>query len=180
MPRVHFVKSARPAKNPSVISRREAAGIEVGDSYYWWTFFKAPPTFSKTRPRASQLTRSKWSTVYSAQEAIEDVTDASGLQAALESAVDDLGTVRDEYNESADAIEENFEGSLTAEACREKADHLDTLISELEDKTSEVEELVECQTCSGEGTVECTDCPDADAFENVHQELQGLDWAMPC
>ena len=160
MPQVHFVKSARPAKSTSMLALRESAGIEVGDSYYWWTFYKSPPTLSKTRPRPSQLTRSKWSRVYVAQEAIEDATDASELQAAVEGAVDRLGTIRDEYNTSADAIELKFEGSPTAEACRERANRLDELISELADKTSEVTELMECQTCDGAKEVDCDECED--------------------
>lgn len=47
MARVHFVKSARKAQPKN--------GIEKGDSYYWWQFYKSPKQFSKTRPKPSQL-----------------------------------------------------------------------------------------------------------------------------
>ena len=64
MPRVKHVQSARKAI-PS-------AGIEVGDSYYWWKFRYGGKRVSKTYPKRSQLTQSLWSSVYAAQEELEE------------------------------------------------------------------------------------------------------------
>jgi hypothetical protein len=60
MPRVNFVKKARKAIPSS--------GIKVGDSYYWWKFRYGGKFVSKERPRQSQLTQSKLSGVYAAEE----------------------------------------------------------------------------------------------------------------
>ena len=47
--------------------------IAKGESYYWWQFQNSPKQYSKTRPRASQLTQSGYlSTLYGITEQIED------------------------------------------------------------------------------------------------------------
>lgn len=165
MPQVHHVKSARPCKNPETLAQREAAGIVVGKEYFWWTFYKSPPCFSRTRPKPSQLTRSKWRKVYLAQEAIDNALDADSLLDALNDAVNVLGTTRSEYAAAASAIEEKFKGSPTAEQCREKAERLDELSRGLGDAISLVEEFQECR--------------DDEAFDDVKQEVLDLDWNMP-
>lgn len=50
MTKLHHVKKARKAV--------PHAGIEPGDSYYWWAFFRMPKQYSKTRPPSSALIRS--------------------------------------------------------------------------------------------------------------------------
>jgi hypothetical protein len=168
MPQVHYVKAARPCKSPETLTRREAAGIEVGEPYYWWTFYKSPPCFSRTRPRASQLTQSKWRDVYAAQEALDSALDAATLLNALTAAIDTLEAVKSEYESAAAAIEEKFEGSPTAEQCRQKADHLEGILGELGDHLTTIEGLED------EGDT------DEEAFGDAKQEILDLAWDAPC
>ncbi len=125
MPRVNVVKKARKA--------RPHAGIEVGDQYYWWKFRYGGTCYSKTFPRPSQLTQSKWSEVYAAQEAIEDATDIDGLLQAIDDAISTLEDTASEYEEAAEAF--GGEGPN-----QERADHLNELVSELEEVKSEIED----------------------------------------
>ncbi|KPK66575.1 MAG: hypothetical protein AMS21_02115 [Gemmatimonas sp. SG8_38_2] len=149
MPRVHHVKKAQ--KDNSVAKK--------GESYYWWKFRYGGKQYSKTYPRASQLTQSdKLSRVYSAQESVEDSgqppTDARAygtpdeLAAALrevydvwESAIQELNEVADEYEESADNKEEYFPG--TGDEIREKADALRSSADEAESRADEISQAAD-------------------------------------
>lgn len=154
MPRVHYVKQARKA-NPVA---------QPGEPYYWWKFRYGGKRFSKTYPRASQLTQSdKLSRIYAAQESVEDAgqppTDArdydspaalaSALREAYEvwqSAASELQEVADEYEQSADNKEEYFPGTgdeirEKADAVRNSADEAETLADDFERAASDIEEL---------------------------------------
>lgn len=151
MPRVHFVKKARK-DNPAV---------KAGESYYWWKFRYGGKQFSKKRPRPSQLTQSdKKSRALAAQERIEDATSSWSCNAdqdelrevigsmrataeVLESVVGDLREIADEYNESADNIEQNFSYSQTAEDCREKADALESSADDIDNYKNDLESAID-------------------------------------
>ncbi len=142
MPRVHHVKKAR--KDNPVCKR--------GESYYWASFKTGPRSSMKrywlTRPKQSQLTLSKMSGVYAADEAIDEniSNDMSGedISAALQDVIEQVEAVRDEYQESFDNMSDAFpSGCPTMEEIEEKVDTLDGWISELESAVNEAEALAE-------------------------------------
>ena len=64
MPKVHHVKKAR----------KDNRAVKKGESYYWWKFAYSSKRYSKTYPKASQLTQSdKLSRYYEAQETVDDL-----------------------------------------------------------------------------------------------------------
>lgn len=144
MPRVNYVKAARK-DNPAV---------KRGEPYYWWKFRYGGKHFSKTRPRASQLTQSKMSAVYEAQEMIEDLTMPTAanfetkdeladalreIASQWEDAIQQVRDVGDEYRESAENMEEYFPNSERAEEIREKGDALDQDADEADSLKDEIE-----------------------------------------
>jgi hypothetical protein len=141
MPRVNRVKKAR--KDQGSCSRCNCT-IKRGDGYVWWQFRFGTKNVrcskSECFPRASELTQSeKLSRVYAQQENVEDAIaafrdegDLDNLNASVESAKDELQEVADEYRESADNIRENFPDSPTADECEEKAENLESVISDIE------------------------------------------------
>lgn len=146
MPRVHHVKAARKA-NPVA---------EVGESYYWWQFRNGGKRYSKTPPRASQLTSSeKLSRAYEAAEQIEDIevpepethaelqAAASDINAMLNVIADDVEELATEYRDSAENIRESFSESPTADECEEKADTLDAWADEIRSAADTIESLDE-------------------------------------
>lgn len=158
MPRVHFVKKARK-DNP--VAKR-------GESYYWWKFRYGPKRYSKTQPKASELTQSQYlSVIYECQErfsyindptcmsieyeSLHEITDAlSGAQNELSDIADSLEELIDQYEESASNIEEHFQYSELAEnlrtagdECQSTVDALRDLAQECEDAHSEVESLIQ-------------------------------------
>jgi hypothetical protein len=137
MPRVHHVKKARK-DNPVA---------KKGEPYYWWKFRYGTKHYSKTPPRASQLTQSKWSGVCGAEEDLADTVkncnrleDKDGLVNALDDTISEVQGVADEYQESADNIESAFDYSPTAELCQERADQCEQIISDLEAAKGEIED----------------------------------------
>jgi hypothetical protein len=128
MPRVTFVKSARKA-----VPR---AGIEVGDSYYWWKFRYGGKQYSKTRPRSSQLTQSEFlGEIYALQESIEDLTlDDAPFEDFVKETADRLREIANECEEKRynmpDALQDGDTGQLLearAEACNNAADELEAI-----------------------------------------------------
>ena len=135
MPRVHHVKKARK-DNPAV---------KKGEPYYWWKFAFSPKRFSKTRPRASQLTQSdKLSRYYEAQETIEDLDAQGDIQSIIEvlqEVAENIQEIADEYQEGADNILSHFEVSSTAEECEEKSYACESTAISIEEAISELENL---------------------------------------
>lgn len=80
---------------------------------------------SKTRPRPSQLTLSRWADVYAAQEAIEDAKDWDDLVDAIEEACSTIEQCSSEYEEAAEHF--NNEGPN-----QERHEHLEDLLGELQ------------------------------------------------
>lgn len=132
MARSHYVKRARKAV--------PAAGIEVGDSYYWWKFRHGGKHYSKTPPRQSQLTNSeKMSRAYAAAEdlsdyssAITDSDDTSDIESRLEEIASEIRDIAQEYRDAVDNMPENLQSSPTADECNEKADALESWADDVE------------------------------------------------
>lgn len=114
----------------------------LGDAYLW-----IKPRYGGKRIRCvacpfrdSDLTTSeKLGRVYDARDTARDAIsqwdgeDLQDLRAALEDCINEVREVADEYNESADNIEQSFpNGSPTSEDCREKADALSSWCDEME------------------------------------------------
>jgi predicted AlkP superfamily phosphohydrolase/phosphomutase len=109
--------------------------IAKGESYYWWQFQKSPKQYSKTRPRASQLTQSGYlSTLYGIAEQIEDFStdSAEEYQDFVENIKTELEDLRDNTQESLDNMPENLQYSPTAELLQERIDSIESGISEIE------------------------------------------------
>jgi len=117
--------------------------IAKGESYYWWQFQNSPKQYSKTRPRASELTQSAYySTLYSIVEQIEDFStdSAEELSEFAESIKTDLEDLRDTTQESYDNMPENLQYSPTADLLQERVDSLESGISEIESIDFDYEE----------------------------------------
>jgi hypothetical protein len=117
--------------------------IAKGESYYWWQFLKSPKQYSKTSPRASQLTQSSYlCDLYGIVEQIEDFsTDtADELSEFAENIKSNLEDLRDTTQESLDNMPENLQYSPTAELLQERIDSLENGISEIESIDLEYEE----------------------------------------
>jgi len=114
----------------------------LGDAYLW-----IKPRYGGKRIRCtacpfrdSDLTTSeKLGRVYDARDTARDAIsqwdgeDLQDLRAAIEDCVNEVREVADEYNESADNIEQSFpNGNPTSEDCREKADELSSWCDEME------------------------------------------------
>jgi signal transduction histidine kinase len=127
--------------------------IAKGESYYWWQFQNSPKQYSKTPPRASQLTQSGYlSTLYGIAEQIEDFSadSAEELTNFVEDIKGQLEELRDTTQESLENMPENLQYSPTAELLQERVDALETAINEFdgfdldydEKEEEELEELV--------------------------------------
>ena len=126
--------------------------IAKGESYYWWQFQNSPKQYSKTPPRASELTQSTYfSTLYSIVEQIEDFSadSAEELSDFAESIKTELEDLRDTTQESYDNMPENLQYSPTADLLQERVDSIENGIREIEsidfdyDEEEEDEELKE-------------------------------------
>lgn len=135
--KVTFVKSARKA-NPKF-------GIEVGDSYYWWEFRFGGKFCSKTPPRRSQLTQSKLSAAYEAEEVLQDniaaATCPEDIKSALEDCAQAVRDVASEYEDSLSNMPEGLQEGSTGQGMQEKIDELESWADDLESAASEVESL---------------------------------------
>lgn len=135
--RVHYVGKARAARTPR---RCISCGHEVqpGEPYK-----RAEPRYgpmliwcASCTPRASQMTSSKLSTVYAAQEdfasEIEGLDNAADIEAALVTVAEAAEEVAQEYQESIDAMPEGLQEGPTAEEMREKIDLLEGYAQDLQ------------------------------------------------
>lgn len=155
MAKATFVKAARKAV-PS-------AGINVGDSYYWWAFRYGGKHYSKTPPKPSQLTQSNFlAQLYAIQEDQGDLPADDNLPSAVEDLVSRLNDLADECESNRENMPESLQDSETgqllesrADACRSAADELEGL--DLSEWTAEEKE---CPDCNGSGEVdgECEAC----------------------
>lgn len=137
MPKVHKVN--RAGKDYPAI------GVKKGEPYYWWEFRYGGKRMSKTPPRPSQLTQSKMSGVYAAQEGLKDAlaaaSDPDDITSAIDQAVGELEDVASEYEDSLSNMPDSLQQSSSGEAIQEKIDAIREYAGELESAKSEVEGL---------------------------------------
>lgn len=114
-------------------------GIKKGEKYYKWSFRYGGTHKSKTYPRASQLTQSKYSDVYAAQENVSDVCAANdcALQDIIDAcrdAADQIRTVGEEYLEADEAMGGHQSGSNyeRSEYCEQGASDYEELADTFE------------------------------------------------
>jgi hypothetical protein len=126
MPKVHYVKKARK-DNP--IAKK-------GESYYWWKFAFGPRHFSKTRPKASQLTQSNYlSQIYAIQESIsvDRFAQFDTISSDIEDIIANLQELYEECEESLYSMPEHLQDtSNSGLLLQERIDALDDTINELE------------------------------------------------
>lgn len=126
MPKVHFVKKAR--KDNPVCKR--------GESYYWWQHAFSPKSYSKTKPKSSQLTKSNYlSQLYALQESINEgaYNDFDSMDTNRQDIVDQLQELSDECQDSLDNMPEQLqESSEAGMTLQERIDMLEDSISSIE------------------------------------------------
>jgi hypothetical protein len=133
MPRVTHVKKARKAI-PS-------AGIEIGDSYYWWKFGFGGKRISKTYPKQSQLTQSEFlSTLYDLQERLDEVTMESEFEEFKQTLMDDIQTLRDETEEKLNNMPDQLQQADTGQLLQDRIDALDQWIGDIDNVETEIDE----------------------------------------
>lgn len=121
-------------------------GIKKGDMYYYWSpGFRGTKQMSKTPPRPSQLTTSKMSGAYAAgealQDAINDATCIEDITGAMETAIDEIRSVAEEYEEASQAETGNGNRVPNADEMEEKAQSLNDWADSIESDKDEVESL---------------------------------------
>ena len=131
MTRAHFVKKAR--------KDHPEGDIKKGDSYWWWAFMVGgrggPKHYSKTQPKASQLTQSEY---LGSIADIQDELNALGADDGLQSAVEDIASRIRELGEEQQSKKDNLPDSLQesetgqlleerAQACESAADELEAI-----------------------------------------------------
>ena len=164
MPQVHFVKKARK-DNPVA---------KKGESYYWWQFAFSSRSYSKTRPRPSQLTRSEFlGQMYGFQEDLEDLAAAlddepdedalSEFADEVSSKADDVRTLGEEQTEKRDNMPEALQDSDTGELLQTRSEACDTIADELDSASGEITSIdPDCEDIRGE----------------IDSILEGVDWSF--
>jgi chromosome segregation ATPase len=138
MPRVTFVKKARKAI-PN-------AGIEVGDSYYWWAFRYGGKHVSKTPPRPSQLTQSDYlSQAYSLQEQVEDIEpgDLDTAADTLREVADELRSLGEEQEEKRSNMPDQLQDGEIGEKLSARNEACEEIAGELESAADDLDSLLE-------------------------------------
>lgn len=139
MPKVHTYKTqARRGGKPPFKCVVCGQDIDPGEERYEWEFRSGGPRRQHTShgyPKRSQLTQSKMAEIYSTIEAIEEHggwgDTKEYVEANLQSVEEAAQEVHLEYEEAS----ENFGGGGPS---REKADELESFISELSSAQSDV------------------------------------------
>jgi hypothetical protein len=137
MARINYVKKA--AKNQG---NCQGCGkpIKKGDAYKWTKNFRSYKQIKcdNCNFRPSERTTSKMGAIWDAQEdahnavAEWDGQDLSDLQSNLENLAETIREVASEYQESADNINEYFQGSEQACELEEKAQNLECWADDVE------------------------------------------------
>lgn len=167
MARVKTVKKAR--KDPGFCGRcREE--LKKGDAYKWWSFYRSKHKNIRClkpecRPRASELTESKFAEVYEAQEMVDDELskfdeyvqaldlppDSDGAMTVEEildnyrqlcdEAASQIEDVANEYRDSAYTIQDSFPDSEKAQDLEACADELEAYATDLRDCVDNLDEV---------------------------------------
>ena len=115
----------------------------LGDPYRWIKFNRRPRTVRCMAPacafkRSDLTTSEKLGRIYDAQDSAEDAIaawsgEADDLKTILSDLASEIRDVAQEYNDSADNMEQAFTGgSPTIDDCRDKADQLESWADEIE------------------------------------------------
>jgi hypothetical protein len=139
------IKPSRDEKQTvTVKGKRVKKTVRVlGDPYKWIKFNRRPRNIRCMAPacafmRSDLTTSEKLGRLYDAQDAAEDAIaawsgEADDLKTILSDLASEVREVSQEYNESADNIENSFPGgSPTIDDCRDKADQLESWADEIE------------------------------------------------
>lgn len=127
MTRLNYVKKARKPI-PS-------AGIEKGDSYYWWQFAFRSKQVSKTRPRRSQyMTQSPYlSQIYDIEDDLGALTVEQIEEGCLDEFISQIESVKDEAESSLGNIPDQLKDAPAGATLQEYIDNCEQWISDLED-----------------------------------------------
>lgn len=146
MPRVYEKRANAGAKKKTC--GKCGKQIKPGDRYYTWSF-RYGGTYlrhvSCGHPRQSELTQSKLSGVYGAQEDAQDAIDgwdgedASDIAQALNDAAGAVREVAQEYEDGIQNMPDSLQSSPTAEEMQGKADAINEWADELESAASDIE-----------------------------------------
>jgi hypothetical protein len=133
MPRVHTVKKALKAY--------PEAGIEKGDTYYWWQFMHQEGKRSKTYPSSRQLTQSAFMLeLYDIEDAIAGMVDPDALDDVLER----IEVLRDECQGSLDNMPEALqETSESGMLLQDRIDGLESWHDELDGVDRDIDDELE-------------------------------------
>ena len=203
MPRINVVKSTRKPQGPC-----GKCGVEInkGDPYRWIKFRYGGKRVRCMKPtcsfRQSELVSSdKLSRLYAASETVEDalalwtpnvsidemLETAQAVADAVEEAMSEIEEVAQEYNDSADNIEQYFSYSETAEQCRESAesaeswrDEFDNPLNDLQNALSELEQYVSARKVQREAEA-AQDNADivVTTMDGLQDMVSGADTAEP-
>jgi hypothetical protein len=133
MTKAHFVKRAR----------KDYADhdIKKGESYYWWKFMRGgrggPKIFSKTAPKASQLTQSEFlSQIYDLQDRISElVIDSSSIEdfdSEVQSIIDDIRSLGEEQSDKYSNMPDGLQNGDVGQLLQDRADGCEQWASDLE------------------------------------------------
>lgn len=136
MARAHFVKRA--------MKDYPKAGIKKGESYYWWAFMVGgrggPKHYSKTPPKASQLTQSEFlGRLADISDAVGALAADSGLEDAAAEIAGQLNELADEQEEKRSNMPDGLQDSATGEMLQERADACRSAAEEIEGITYDFE-----------------------------------------
>jgi len=147
-------------------------GIKKGEPYYWWAFRFGGKHRSKTAPKASQLTQSSHiSGVLAAGERLGDLDAEQSVAdniAIIEEVIGDLENLKEEAENSHDNMPEGLQDGEVGEMLQERADTLESAISDLEDAKSTLEEL---------GELEVETPTEEEVIGDLGDELKDMDGA---
>lgn len=124
MAQVHFVKSA--------MKDYPEAGIQKGESYYWWRFFRQRKQMSKTRPKPSQTTPNETEReVLALVESLEEYADVAWSEDDRYELVSQLESIRDAEQDKFDNLPENFQYGQVGSEIEERISTIDQWIDDL-------------------------------------------------
>jgi hypothetical protein len=127
MPRLHFVKKARK-DNPVA---------KAGESYYWWQHAFSRISYSKERPKPSQMTQSEFMSEYLSmgedfEEAVNGAVSMEELDDARRELIERAEQLRDDTEEKLGNMPDSLQEADTGQMMQERIDGLDGWISDLE------------------------------------------------
>lgn len=152
--------------------------IEPGEQYFYFStgFRGAKQIRCKNHPpKQSELTGSKMSGAYSANEDLDTAINTAGgpedIANALATAAGEIESVRDEYQDSYDSLPENFQNGSQGEEIQEKIDGLSEYADKLNEAAQEVRDISESVDPVAEPDVaEDASEEDQDAAQQEYEE----------